>query len=118
VPPPPVERPNVAAPAPAATAEAQQVQTAVAFLLAKAAEGAQPDLFADYVLENVPEALLTSLESQRDPVAFLAQHFPQIGAYRPWFQRLVDSLYDDAAIENAGGADDVPVPNGGAQRAG
>ena len=86
---------------------AEQLDRAINFLLGKAAEGAQPDLFVDWVLEKLPPMAFEALEQQPDPLAYLESLYPEIGRYRPWFGALIEALYEPAPNEQ------VSPPQGG-----
>lgn len=85
----------------APVAVSDPLTTGINYLVSQAAAGTQPDLLASYVLQNVPAHILDQLEDTADPVTFLAERFPQIGPYRPWFVALLNSLYEDATQTEA-----------------
>lgn len=117
LPPQPITRTAPAAPRLAAASPdmSAQLTEGINYLVAQAGAGAQPDLFADYVIGLVPPAMLDAMEAAPDPFAMLQQSFPQVAPHRLWFEGLLKSLYeDDGPIEggnDAGGAHDSTTPN-------
>jgi len=72
----------------------QQLTEGINYLIGQAQAGAQPSLFTDYVLANVPDHFLDQLSEAPDPFAMLAAAFPQVAPYRAWFGNLIESLYE------------------------
>lgn len=96
-PPGPPMRPMAAVAAPGQDGGGQRVADVIAYLVGQAAAGAQPNLFTDYVLENVPGALLDQIENMPDAAEALAARFPTTAPYRPWFEALLLTLYEEAS---------------------
>ena len=70
-------------------------------LCQKAAEGSDPTLYAEVILDNVPDDKLIEVLTQPDPVAFLAEKRPEVAQFRPWFEQLI-------AVVNQAFADEAP----------
>jgi hypothetical protein len=113
---PPARAPTPAAAAPVAPPPnggappfLAQLAPGIAYLTSKAAEGADPELFVDWLTDNVPEIVWQELERRDDPLAFLIGHFPAMAPYSAWFGRLLELCYEPAGNEG-GAANDVSVP--------
>lgn len=110
---PPVRRANPvpasgapAAPAPApapqgaapsvngSNSEDAMLKTYITALVAKARAGSDPTLYADYILDNVPEPLIRHVLSHADIVGYLATIDPGVQAYREWFEELRAALQE------------------------
>lgn len=64
-------------------------------LCAKAAEGSDPTLYADLVLDSVPEEQLRSImygHGHASTIDALIAMRPDVAAHREWFQMLIDTI--------------------------
>jgi hypothetical protein len=82
------------------------VKQYVSFLVGKAAKGADPDLYADLVLDNVPETLVRQFMDDPDPVAKLAVFDARVAQHAEWFRDLgqacMEALNADAPGSGSG----------------
>lgn len=77
-------------------------------LCQKAAAGADPVLYAEVVLDNVPDETLNDLLTrQPTPLDALLAEYPAAVPHRDWFATLIDTLMSAMTEE------DVPEPSGG-----
>lgn len=87
-----------------------KLKMGLSFLVQKAAENADPALYADLVLDNVPEKELGDLLEQENPIELLANFQPKILDYPEWFGKLLDEVknafYDDESEDDADGTDE------------
>lgn len=104
---------------PAAPQETQPVMNPLlkqylGLLVQKAATGADASLYADLVLDNLPDALLDQLlNAQPTTVDYLISIEPNVAPHREWFQSMIDTIIlalapeDDAqsSVVNTGAAD-------------
>lgn len=97
-----------------------ELRDTVSFLVGKAGEGADPNLWGDYAWQRLPQFAKDAMDSADDPVTFVAQFNPAVSNHRAWFEGLLDKLYDIAEKElgpdNGGVADPANVasaPAGG-----
>ena len=88
------------------------VKQYVSFLVGKAAKGADPDLYADLVLDNVPEALVRQFMSDPDPVARLAVFDARVAQHAEWFRDLGQACME-ALNADAPGSGSGPSPADG-----
>lgn len=82
---------NPAAPPTGATPEDDpmfMLKMGVRFLVEQAKRDADPQLYADMVIDQVPPEDLKQLIAAPDFVAVLAQFVPDVANHRPWFERL------------------------------
>ncbi len=89
------------------------MQQAVAFLVNKAAAGADPGLYADLVLDNVPEAMLKPVLAG-DVVATLSQIDPRVADHAQWFRDLGAMLSEALRPDDAGTGSTAPPADGNA----
>ncbi|HJX19119.1 MAG TPA: hypothetical protein VJ437_13130 [Acidiferrobacterales bacterium] len=89
------------------------MQQAVAFLVSKAAAGADPGLYADLVLDNVPEAMLRPVLAG-DVVATLSQIDPRVANHAQWFRDLGAMLSEALRPDDAGTGSTTPAADGNA----
>lgn len=64
-------------------------------LCAKAAEGSDPTLYADLVLDSVPEEQLRSImygHGHASTIDALIAMRPDVAQHREWFQMLIDTI--------------------------
>lgn len=82
------------------------VKQYVSFLVRKAVAGADPTLYADLVLDNVPEAMVREFLADPDPVTKLAQFDARVARHAEWFRDLgqacLEALNADAAESGSG----------------
>jgi hypothetical protein len=90
---------------------AMNMQQAVAFLVGKAAAGADPGLYADLVLDNVPEAMLRQVLAG-DPVAMLAKLDPRVTEHAEWFRELGALLTGALRADDVGPGTDASTHDG------
>lgn len=79
-------------------------------LCQKAASGADPVLYAELVLDNVPdETLQMLLTKQPTPLDALIAEYPAAAPHREWFAVLIDTLMSAMTEDDvlAGGPDGV-----------
>ena len=73
----------------------------VAFLVDRAVEGSDPMLYADLILDVVPEAIIRPMLGDGDPVAKLTLIDPRVPQHAQWFRELgaalLEALNSDAA---------------------
>lgn len=80
-------------------------------LCQKASEGADPTLYAEIVLDNVPDETLTMLLSrQPTPLDALIAEFPAAEPHRAWFAALIDTLMQAMTDEEDPNALEGPSP--------
>ncbi len=105
------ETPGAAQAVPAAPEEDAllKLRMGISYLVAQAKKQADPQTYADVVLDTVPEDELRVLMQLPDPIAFLSQHNTEVAAYRPWFTELMkevkaelDAPEDEAADVDVG----------------
>lgn len=96
---PPAQLPPPQAPtAPQPTSQPTEQQTTMlhyyyGLLCQKAAAGADPTLYAEIVLDNVPDETLDMLLTrQPTPLDALIAEFPPAAQHREWFAQLIDTL--------------------------
>lgn len=82
------------------------VKQYVSFLVRKAAAGADPTLYAELVLDNVPEAMVREFLADPDPVTKFAQFDARVLQHAEWFRDLgqacLEALNADAAAPGSG----------------
>lgn len=72
----------------------------LALLCNKAAEEADPSLYADLVLDNLdPEILDGLLQRKPTPVDGLIADYPPVAEHRAWFEQLVQIIQEALAHE-------------------
>lgn len=64
------------------------LQSAMNYLIAKAAKNADVELYADWTLDNVRPEIIAMLLQQENILDILQQPFPAIANHRLWFDRL------------------------------
>lgn len=106
--PPQPTAPTMQAPTPAhaapqpATQDIMQLTPYLGMLCQKAAEGSDPSLYADLILDSLPFETIEQLASlQPDPYTALVAIHPPMAAHQEWFQQLITLV-----IQTAGGADE------------
>jgi hypothetical protein len=99
-------------PAPAVTTSTQlassnegemvNLQPYLVMLARKAAEGSDPTLYADLILDNVPEELLrTLLTRPPDAVSALVADYPPLAAHRDWMAQVIAVLQESLALDSS-----------------
>lgn len=79
-----------------------QLAPYLGMLCQKAAEGSDPALYADLILDSLPFETIEQLAAlQPDPFTALVAIHPPMAAHQEWFQQLITLV-----VETAGGADD------------
>lgn len=75
------------------------MQTQVAYLIGRASQWrasggkmSNPDLYAEWVVDNIPAELLDQLLAAPSPVDALAVYVPELLQFRDWFDFLVTSI--------------------------
>ncbi len=82
------------------------------FLVGKAKTGAEPSLYAELVLDNVPDVQLTPMLARGDQlIDYLIEVQPLVAQHREWFVKLIDEINDLLEPEPEGA--DVIEPSGG-----
>lgn len=89
------------------------MKSAVAFLIEKAAAGADPGLYADLVLDNVPGFVLKNLLTG-DAVEKLAAVDPRVKSHAEWFRDLQGMLSEAISSDAPGTGSESPAGNGDA----
>jgi hypothetical protein len=107
-----------AAPVAAAPAAAPAVDAGVAqqvdMLCEKADADADPAIYAALIVDNAPRALIEAWLAPDDPVAALAEQWPQIAERREWFLELADALRQELQeVYPAPSPDGQGVPHAG-----
>jgi hypothetical protein len=75
------------------------------YLIGEAAKGTDPQIVADWTLENLPPGLFELLEQSDDPVGSLQVAFPEIAQHRAWFEKMLSYCYEP----DAGGQAEQPA---------
>lgn len=70
-------------------------------LVAQAKRNADPALYADLVIDQVPPEDLANLLAQPDFIAVLAQFVPDVVNHRDWFTRLKAEIVEATKPEAA-----------------
>lgn len=79
-------------------------------LVSKAAQNADPTLYADFILDNVADATINEYINRPDIVEFLGQYNPGVIQYRDWFEQLRASIQEGLTGDDSGVyAQDQPV---------
>ena len=69
-------------------------------LVAKAGEGSDPTLYADLVVDSMPEGDVVSLlNAQPSTIEMLIVVCPAVAEHREWFQTLIDTVSQAFAEE-------------------
>jgi len=89
-------------------AQLKQMQMGLAFLCAQANAGHDPVLYADVVMDQVPEAALEQLLALPDTVAHLQQLHPDVANHREWFVTLFKEIREAFTVDP-----DEPADTGG-----
>lgn len=88
------------APAPGVLLGAADMNVYAALLAEKAASGADPTLYADLILDNVPESILEALLNRApDPVSALLADYPVLAPHRAWIEQLVGAIVSAGSID-------------------
>lgn len=99
--------PAPAQPAPGPQAERQQLmRQGMDFLFAQASAGADPMLLVEQVVAVLPADVMEELTEVESPVDWLQERFPRVAQHRPWFQALVDAIFEEGDNEGEGEAGD------------
>lgn len=106
--------PQLAQPTPAAPPENQgdaMFKKYLSQLCFKASQDADPELYADLVVDNVPAIVLENVLKHPDPVMFLAAQCPEVATFRVWFEAMISAIRDRLAedAQDDEGADH-PIP--------
>jgi len=67
----------------------ENVGNAISYLVTRAEKGAEPQFYADWVLDNWPDELITVLLEIPDLVSQLQHFVPAVAPHRNWFEILV-----------------------------
>lgn len=84
----------------------------VGFLVERAKEGSDPMLYADLILDVVPEAMIRPLLGDGDPVARLAVIDPRVQQHAQWFRELGAALMEVLNSDAAQPGSDTPAGDG------
>lgn len=71
-------------------------------LCQKAAQDADPALYAELIIDNVPEAHIKQLIDRPDMIQFLSQHNPNVQQFAPWFIELQAAIREGLDPEPSG----------------
>ncbi len=63
-------------------------------LCVKAAEGRDPSLYAELILDNVPVNVLTGFLNNPDPISQMVALYPPASGYRPWLTQMMNEIRD------------------------
>lgn len=83
-----------------------QAKQLVSFLLPKAIANKPPEIYADYLLEELPDGAIVALGNTPNLLDQMCFAFPDIAPYRDWFAQLLDALL--IAVDDP--ADDLRDP--------
>ncbi len=117
---PPVTNVPGAAPALAGTQPAPQPSKVnsmlqyLDFLVKKAAVGSDPTLYAELVLDNVPEHLVRQFLAEGDPVAKLARFDSRVSLHAQWFRDLGKACTEALNADDAGAGSSPTAADGDA----
>jgi hypothetical protein len=78
----------------------------IRYLATKAAANADVELYADWVVDNVPRDLLIQMVNDPNALTMLATVVPEARPYTGWFAQLL-SLVNDTLTEEAAGVQDI-----------
>jgi hypothetical protein len=85
----------------------------VTYLVSRAANGSEPGLYAEWLLDNVDEANVRELVARKNAIDELVAAVPMVGPHRVWFARLLEdvkfSLEQFDAQEGANVRPEVPA---------
>lgn len=119
VPPGPADAPNPPLPkvedAPPAPVEENPLLAALdalsPMLVKAAARDADPDLYAEFVLDQVPEDTLEALDFmlQTDAVAFIVGRYPVLAPHQGWVERVVAAMRQQLGPEDGEDGEAPPV---------
>lgn len=84
----------------------------VGFLVERAREGSDPMLYADLILDVVPEAMIRPLLGDGDPVARLAVIDPRVQQHAQWFRELGAALLEALNSDAAQPGSETPAGDG------
>ena len=84
------------------------------FLVKKAASGSNPDLYAELVLDNMPEALVRQFLADGDPVAKLARFDKRVSLHEQWFRDLGKAVTEALNADDAGAGSSPTAADGDA----
>lgn len=73
--------------------------TTIQFLITKAARNADPALYAEYVLDNLPLEMTQTIVNDPQILPKLMQAYPAMMQYNVWFQELLADLKQQAQTE-------------------
>lgn len=112
--PQPVQQPPAPEPATPGETQVSMLTYYLGVLVAKARDGADPTLYAELVMDNLPdESLRVLLARQPDTVTALAGDHPGVGEHRAWFEQLVATIRETVDAEDAAVIQGAPnAPNG------
>jgi len=74
----------------------------VELLIERAAQGQDPEIAADFVIDIAPDALLDQLDALPDPVALLNARYPMTVQYKDWFVAVLEKMAGDDISEPEG----------------
>lgn len=123
--PPPIP---VAPPNPSGMTQEQSltlINQQIAYLISRAQRGSDPELYAEFVLDNVPKGMIPQLLANPNVLTELQAVNPAMVHYLPWFTRLLEAIRemaqgdgDEAGTDDAAGgaAHDHDDNTGGAGR--
>ncbi|MGH7194199.1 MAG: hypothetical protein ACREJM_11825, partial [Candidatus Saccharimonadales bacterium] len=93
----------------------KQLDTYVPFLATKAEANAEPALYAELLLDNLPPDLSRTLITTPGILDMLQQEYPAITAHREWFNRVLAEMQAQASEEGEGEADATDAAAGEAR---
>lgn len=90
---PPIQQPNFAVQPPQQTNNPLQpfVQH-IESLIVAAEQRKDPEVFAEFLLETLPQSIWESLVTNNQILDGLCQRIPRMNAQRQWFERMIDAM--------------------------
>lgn len=89
----PVVRP--ANPPPQPNPRREQMRQGMDWLFNQAQTGADPAIIAEQVAGMLPPDIMEELTVVADPMEWLVSRFPRVEQHRPWFQSLLDNIFEE-----------------------
>lgn len=79
------------------------VNQQIAYLISRAQHGSDPQLYAEFVLDNVPQGMIPQLLGNPNILAELQMVNPAMAHHLPWFNRLLEAIKEMAQSETEEG---------------
>ena len=68
------------------------LKTGIKTLLTAAQKGSDPGMYADLILDQLPQEFINQLLAMPDPMAAMSAYEPQITAHKEWFANLIEHV--------------------------